>query len=76
MAEASTTFPVEGPITLQVRLQGAVSVVAREGLTEASVVLTPGTPPGTRSSGRSSSCPGPRSSSRGRATPAASPRGW
>lgn len=41
MAEATTTFDVDGPITLQVRLLGAVSVFAREDLREARVTLTP-----------------------------------
>lgn len=41
MAEATTTFRVEGPITLQVRLHGTVTVVARDDLREAVVVLTP-----------------------------------
>ncbi|MGQ0847099.1 MAG: DUF4097 family beta strand repeat-containing protein [Sporichthyaceae bacterium] len=41
MAEARTTFAVDGPLTVQVKLHGNVSVEAREGVTEASVLLVP-----------------------------------
>src|SRR5947209_3001062 len=42
MAASSTTFPLTGPIALQVRLgHGSLTVAARDDLTEASVRLTP-----------------------------------
>jgi hypothetical protein len=42
MAERTTTFPLSGPINLQVKIgTGSVTASARDGLTEATVVLTP-----------------------------------
>lgn len=41
MAPETTTFPLAEPIRLQVRLHGTVEVFARDGLTEATVRLTP-----------------------------------
>ncbi len=41
MAEETTTFAISGPLVLQVRLPGHVTVEARDGLTEATVRLTP-----------------------------------
>lgn len=41
MATETTTFPVDGPIVVQVRLHGDVHVEALDGLTETSVVLSP-----------------------------------
>lgn len=46
MAEATTTFPVSGPIRVQVRLHGTVSVEAHDELREARVALTPRDPSG------------------------------
>jgi DUF4097 and DUF4098 domain-containing protein YvlB len=42
MAQPRTTFPVDGPISLQVRLgHGRITICARDGISEAVVRLTP-----------------------------------